>query len=95
VFNVFDVSGYRYLDHADMLTAVAEMGLEVVPQLGTMVLNHSVDELVALSEGMSVLNAKAHREGLVLRPLTEVQDDYLGRLSFKAINPKFLLKYDE
>jgi RNA ligase (TIGR02306 family) len=95
VFNVFDVSGYRYLDHADMLTAVAEMGLEAVPQLGTMTLNHSVDELVALSEGMSVLNAKAHREGLVLRPLTEVQDDYLGRLSFKAINPKFLLKYDE
>ncbi|MCE9565402.1 MAG: RNA ligase (ATP) [Planctomycetes bacterium] len=95
LFNVFDVSGYRYLDHADMLTAVAEMGLEVVPHLGTLVLSHTVDELVALSEGMSVLNPKAHREGVVLRPLTEVQDDYLGRLSFKAINPKFLLKYDE
>jgi RNA ligase (TIGR02306 family) len=95
VFNVFDVSGYRYLDHADMLAAVAEMGLELVPQLGTLDLAHSVDELVALSEGMSVLNPKAHREGLVLRPLVEVRDDYLGRLSFKAINPKFLLKYDE
>jgi len=95
LFNVFDVSGYRYLDHADMLAAVAEMGLDAVPQLGTLVLGHTVDELVALSEGMSVLNPKAHREGVVLRPLTEVQDDYLGRLSFKAINPKFLLKYDE
>mgnify|MGYP002780788715 CR=1 FL=1 len=95
VFNVFDVSGYRFLDHADMLAAVAEMGLELVPQLGTLDLAHGVDELVALSEGMSVLNPKAHREGLVLRPLVEVRDDYLGRLSFKAINPKFLLKYDE
>jgi len=95
LFNVFDVRGYRYLDHADMLAAVAGMGLEAVPQLGTLVLNHSVDELVALAEGMSVLNPKAHREGVVLRPLIEMRDDFLGRLSFKAINPKFLLKYDE
>jgi RNA ligase (TIGR02306 family) len=95
VFNVFDVSAYRFLDHADMLAAVAEMELEAVPQLGTVVLNHSVDELVALSEDMSVLNAKAQREGIVLRPLVEAEDEYLGRLSFKAINPKFLLKYDE
>lgn len=95
VFNVFDVSGYRFFDHAHMLAAVAEMGLEAVPQLGTVVLNHTVDELVALSEGTSVLNPKSQREGIVLRPLVEVEDDYLGRLSFKAINPKFLLKYDE
>ena len=95
VFNVFDVTGYRFLDHADMLAAIAEMGLEPVPQLSTVVLNHSVDELVARSEGVSVLNAKAQREGIVLRPLNEVDDPYLGRLSFKAINPKFLLKYDE
>lgn len=95
VFNVFDVSGYRFLDHADVFAAVAEMGLEAVPHLGTLVLNHGVDELVALSEGMSVLNAKAQREGVVLRPLREVEDEHIGRLSFKAINPKFLLKYDE
>jgi RNA ligase (TIGR02306 family) len=95
VFNVFDVSAYRFLDHAHMLAAVDEMGLEAVPQLGTVILNHTVDELVAMSEGASVLNAKAQREGIVLRPLAEVEDEYLGRLSFKAINPKFLLKYDE
>ncbi len=95
VFNVFDVSAYRFLDHADVLAAVAQMGLEAVPHLGTMVLNHGVDELVAMSEGTSVLNAKAQREGVVLRPLREVDDEDLGRLSFKAINPKFLLKYDE
>ncbi|HEY1186155.1 MAG TPA: RNA ligase (ATP) [Gemmata sp.] len=95
VFNVFDVSAYRFLDHADALAAVSEMGLEGVPQLGTIALNHDVDALVALSEGASVLNPKVQREGIVLRPLREVEDGYLGRLSFKAINPKFLLKYDE
>jgi hypothetical protein len=36
------------------------------------------------------------REGLVLRALTEEYDEDIGgRLSFKVINPKFLLKYDE
>jgi hypothetical protein len=67
-----------------------------VPQLGTIVLNHSVDELVAFSENASVLNPKAQREGVVLRPLVEEFDqDVGGRLSFKVINRKFLLKYYE
>jgi RNA ligase (TIGR02306 family) len=96
VFNVFDIGAYRLVDHARMLDIVAEMGLEAVPQLGTVVLNHTVDELVAMSEGTSTLNPKAQREGIVLRPLVEEHDaDLGGRLSFKAINPKFLLKYDE
>ena len=55
-----------------------------------------MDELVAFSEGASVLNPKIQREGIVLRPLAEEYDeDVGGRLSFKVINPKFLLKYDE
>ena len=67
-----------------------------MPQLGTLVLDHSVDELVAFAEGTSLLNPKIQREGLVLRPFTEEYDEDLGgRLSFKVINPKFLLKYDE
>jgi hypothetical protein len=70
--------------------------LETVPQLGTVVLDHSVDGLVAFAEGTSVLNPKIHREGVVLRPFAEEYDEDIGgRLSFKVINPKFLLKYDE
>jgi RNA ligase (TIGR02306 family) len=96
VFNVLNVDAYRLLDHAAMLTALGELGLEAVPQLGTIELNHTVDELVAFSEGSSVLNSKVQREGVVLRPLAEEHDeDVGGRLSFKVINPKFLLKYDE
>jgi hypothetical protein len=66
------------------------------PQLGTVVLNYTVDKLVAISEGISMLNAQVQREGVVVRPLVEEHDEDIGgRLSFKAINPKFLLKYDE
>ncbi|MDB5306842.1 MAG: ligase [Gemmataceae bacterium] len=96
VFNVFDINCYRLVDHPVMLEITRELGLEPVPQLGTLVLGHTVDELVAFSEGASILNPKVQREGVVLRPLVEEHDlDVGGRLSFKAINPKFLLKYDE
>jgi RNA ligase (TIGR02306 family) len=96
VFSVLDVGTYKLLDHTTSLVVVRELGLEPVPQLGTLVLDHTVDKLVALSEGTSVLNPKAQREGIVLRPLAEEYDEEIGgRLSFKAINPKFLLKYDE
>jgi hypothetical protein len=75
---------------------LAEMQLEPVPQIGTLVLDHTVDALVAYSEGLSALNPKVQREGIVLRPLAEEYDEDIGgRLSFKVINPKFLLKYDE
>jgi RNA ligase (TIGR02306 family) len=96
VFNLLNVDTFALVDHPTMLTTLSEIGLESVPQLGTIVLNHTVDELVAYSEGTSTLNAQVQREGVVLRPLTEEYDEQIGgRLSFKAINPKFLLKYDE
>jgi hypothetical protein len=68
-----------------------------VPQLGTIVLDHTVDELTELSRGKSVLNPKVHREGVVFRPLRETFDVDMGedRVSFKALNPDFLLKYDD
>jgi len=96
VFNVLDVDAVVLLDHQTMLRLLDEMELESVPQLGTLVLDHTVDELVAFSEGTSVLNPVIQREGVVLRPLVEeYEEDIGGRLSFKAINPRFLLKYDE
>jgi len=96
VFNVLNVDTYKLVDRDTMLEMLTELGLESVPQLGTITLNHTVDELIAFSEAPSVLNPKAQREGVVLRPLEEEYDAEIGgRLSFKAINPKFLLKYDE
>jgi RNA ligase (TIGR02306 family) len=96
VFNVFNIDTGRLVDHAALLDILREVELEGVPQLGTLVLDHTVDSLVAFSEGMSMLNSKVQREGVVLRPLTEEYDEDLGgRLSFKVINPRFLLKYDE
>ena len=96
VFNVFDLEAHRLVDHEASLALLGELGLEAVPQLGPLVLDHTVDALVAFAEGTSRLNPGVQREGVVLRPPAEEYDsDIGGRLSFKAINPKFLLKYDE
>ena len=106
VFNIFNIDQHRYLNY-DEYTKIAEfLELKTVPIIGEAQLNNTtVDDLVAVSrgdsefsscgDGKSVLNKEIMREGLVFRPLVEEQDPDLGRLSFKAINPKFLLKYDE
>ena len=52
VFSVLNVDAYKLLDHAESLALLDDMQLEAVPQLGTLVLDHTVDQLVAFSEGV-------------------------------------------
>ena len=71
-----------------MKETLQAMGLEGVPVVeDAFVLQHTVQQLVELSKGPSLLHPEALREGLVFRPLTEDHDPELGRLSFKVINP--------
>jgi hypothetical protein len=96
VFNLLDLDRGALVDHELAARIVAGAGLLTVPALGTLELNHTVDELVQFSIGKSLLNPQAQREGIVFRPPAEEFDqDVGGRLSFKVINPQFLLKYDE
>ncbi len=96
IFSVIDIDRYALVDREMMLATLESVGLTSVPQLGEFVLNHTIDELVEIAVGKSQLNPNAHREGLVFRPAQEIHDATLGgRLSFKVINPQFLLKYDE
>ncbi|PHS17649.1 MAG: RNA ligase (ATP) [Blastopirellula sp.] len=96
VFNVFNIDEFQLVDHALLLKILDAVNLDGVPQLDCLVLNHSVDDLIQLSAGVSQLNSKVQREGIVIRPMVEQHEPTIGgRLSFKAINPKFLLKYDE
>jgi hypothetical protein len=93
---MISVEDLRCVDHSDFRRMLDYVNLTAVPDVGAIELKHSVDELVELSIGKSVLNKDVQREGLVFRPLVEEYEPTLGgRLSFKVINPKFLLKYDE
>jgi RNA ligase (TIGR02306 family) len=97
VFNVFDIDKQQHVGYNEFVRIVNQLGLKTVPLLDdAFVLPGTVDEMVEYSKGKSVLNKDSHREGVVLRPIVEEYDEDLrGRLSFKCINPDFLLKYNE
>jgi len=93
-FHMFDIDQYRYLDWTHFAEHLTRLALPTVPVLqDAYSLVSEIEELVDLSKGKSVLNPAVWREGVVIRPLQEKQD-LIGRVSFKAINPEFLLKYE-
>jgi len=101
-FSAFDINVYKYLDHEEFFKLINDMGLEIVPLLQSdYILSDNIDELIEKSKGTSVLNKKVFREGIVIRPLIETFDLQLsqgfgnGRLSFKVINPDYLLKFSD
>lgn len=96
IFNILDIEQYRLVDHNLYLQILESTGLTGVPELGSVVLDHTIDQLVELAVAKSTLEPTAQREGIIFRPEVEQFDaDVGGRLSFKVINPQFLLKYDE
>lgn len=96
LFSVLNLATGKLVAFDEQRAIANELNLNFVPFLGELQLNHTVDELVEISEGTSELNRNVEREGIVLRPREEeFEADLGGRLSFKVINPKFLLKYDE
>jgi RNA ligase (TIGR02306 family) len=97
VFNAYDIDSGRYLNFLELQVLVGQLELNMVPVVGELTLddNITVEVLVELSKGTSKLKQDQMREGIVLRPLEEERDEELGRLSFKAINPEFLLKYED
>lgn len=89
VFNFITPEGRR-----DSLTAKAEverMGMKFVPVLSEneSLMGKTVNDVLNMANGKSVLNPDALREGIVFR------EAKAGRLSFKAVSPEFLYKNGE
>jgi RNA ligase (TIGR02306 family) len=96
-FNVFNVAKYQHLDFVDLTRVLEQLDLPGVPLLDVKFeLTSDIPALVKLAIAPSVLNPELPREGIVIRPLVERSTNtaMLGRVSFKAINPEFLLKYE-
>ncbi len=95
-FNIYDMGNNRYLDFKEFNDFCDFYNFQTVPQLGIIEnLPLTVDEAVKLAIRKSEINPDVWAEGIVLRPLKEMRDDDLGRLSFKVVNPEFLLEYGE
>jgi len=106
IYNVWNIFYHRYLTPIQMARHCAVNGIDVVPYAdvpykNAFVLGDSIDCLVEMSKGQSILPGRTKetpREGIVIRPLEYIEepgDDRFvgGRLSFKAINPDFMIKY--
>jgi RNA ligase (TIGR02306 family) len=95
LFNVFDIDSYAYLGLKEMLEIAEQLGIETVPILDDKhVFINSVEEYVKMSQVRSKINPDVWAEGIVIRPLLPMR--WRGeRVSFKSINPQFLLKYGE
>jgi len=101
-FNLFMINEYKYLDFVNFKSYLARLDLESVPIVNeNFILIDNIDELVKLSVDKSLINNKVYREGIVIRPLSEIVDLQMaqglnnGRVSFKVINPEYLLAYEE
>jgi RNA ligase (TIGR02306 family) len=96
VFNVYDFKSARYLNHGEARQWLAENGLTPVETIEEgESFAHTQESLLALAEG-KYPNASNEREGIVIRPREERFSPTLGgRLSFKAISNRFLLKEGE
>ena len=99
VYHAFNIDDYEYFYHIGLENLCNELGLETVPVLErNFYINEripTIDAAVEFSIGQSVVNKNIQREGVVVKTAIQGTDHEIGRLSFKIINPKFLLKYDE
>ena len=88
VFDVLDIKAGRYLDPADRRALVDKLQLKLVPVIETaaVISALTVDQVLAMADGSSVLNAGKLREGLVFKCATD------GTVHWKAVSNKYLLK---
>jgi len=98
IYHVFNIDEHKYFHHIALESFCAEAGLlEYVPVLARNFYldEYTVDSIVEYSIGKSLINKDIQKEGIVIKSALEKKDPDIGRLSFKVINPKYLLKYEE
>lgn len=99
-FRAFDPIKYEFLPYHDFLYAMDDMRLVSVPILDDdFRLPDTFEDLILFADGRSRLYETA-REGVVfvakeaIHPDARPLEKYQGRLSFKVISNKFILKHD-
>lgn len=102
-FNAFDIDTFEYLCFFDFNALIGTLALPMVPIVAfDYKLENDIDAIVKMATIKSSVCKDVWAEGIVIRPYVEKIDLLLsnenfnnGRVSFKAINPEFLIKYGE
>lgn len=89
VFNVYDIANKLYYTPDEVIVFCNIFDFKHVPYIDRgFTLPDTVQEMIEYAKGKSVVNPNIEREGVVVRSID-------GTISFKAINPNFLLKYED
>lgn len=89
LFDIYDIDRGEYLGPLERRVFAETHGIKHVPVIATeMVIEEWVTGLLTMADGVSVLNPKTNREGLVFKCNT------FGGPSFKAISNRWLIKND-
>lgn len=96
LFNLIDIDQYKYENYYELTEFADEHLICTVPMLNEHYeLDDDITKLEQLASGTSKI-AKTKREGIVIRPVVETMDAEMnGRVSFKVIDPQFLVKHKE
>ena len=96
IFGAFMIDERRYCNYDELVELCNRLNVQMVPVLAVDIeLHDNVDAWVQESISKSTLNPAVWQEGVVIASMGAVKGHGMGRLSFKSINPNFLLKYDE
>lgn len=92
VFNIQDLDTLDFLPYQEFVMICKELDITTVPIVEEgEVFNYTEEELLEKADGLYPSGKR--REGIVVRPQKEIYSETLsGRLSFKVINNKYLLK---
>jgi len=78
----------RWMDADDFITTCNKYGMPRVPLLTKMPYNF--EDLIKMAEGNTTFPATHVREGVVVKPEKDRWSEFVGRVCFKIINPKYL-----
>jgi RNA ligase (TIGR02306 family) len=93
-FDIWDMDEGYYIPHRKVMNFCCDCGILTVPMVyEPRTIPETLSELLQIADGRSLLN-HCQREGLVWKPVTEQHDSRIGRLQFKAISNRFLLKHE-
>jgi RNA ligase (TIGR02306 family) len=105
VYSIYDMDVERFLDFEEMKELLTIMGIPMVPVISKkFTLSGNVDFLVNMATRKSTLNSDVWEEGMVIRPLKTIIDpefalvggtNRTSMISFKIMNPEFLIKFEE
>ena len=100
LFNLYDIGTGKYFSHSELIEFGKKHNLKVVDTISVIQFGHDmalrdVNYLLNIANNINYDNGTP-AEGIVWRPSVETYSEVLkGRMSFKTISSRFLLKYNE